>query len=168
MQACRMFWSAMSPRTCTPLCSARPSAGTSRCSSTSLPSCVTSPSNARSARSSTRSRPSTAAASACRWPWPTWMQNARGADRPRERTVIVVDASVLANALADDQAAGEAARGELRAADQVTAPDLVDVETVSVLRKRWLGRTLSDERFEAAVGHLQQLRFERVLSLQIG
>jgi predicted nucleic acid-binding protein len=52
--------------------------------------------------------------------------------------------------------------GELRAADQVTALDLVDVETVSVLRKRWLGRTLSDQRFETAVGHLQQLRFERV------
>jgi hypothetical protein len=28
--------------------------------------------------------------------------------------------------------------------DQVTAPDLVDVETVSVLRKRWLARTLSE------------------------
>jgi predicted nucleic acid-binding protein len=81
--------------------------------------------------------------------------------------VIVVDASILANALADDQAAVEAARGELRAADQVTAPDLVDVETVSVLRKRWLARTLSDQRFEAAVGHLQQLRFERVPTLRL-
>jgi predicted nucleic acid-binding protein len=70
-------------------------------------------------------------------------------------------------ALADDEAAGEAARSELRAADQVTAPDLVDVETVSVLRKRWLGRTLSDQRFEAAVGHLQQLRFERVPTLRL-
>jgi predicted nucleic acid-binding protein len=81
--------------------------------------------------------------------------------------VIVVDASILANVLADDQAAGETARGELRAADQVTAPDLVDVETVSVLRKRWLARTLTDQRFEAAVGHLQQLRFERVPTLRL-
>ena len=81
--------------------------------------------------------------------------------------MIVVDASILANALADDQAAGEAARGELRAADQVTAPDLIDVETVSVLRNRWLGRTLRDQRFEAAVGHLQQLRFERVPTLRL-
>src|SRR3954464_10745179 len=167
MQACRMFWSAMSPRTFTPLCSAKQSAGTNHCSSTSLSSCVTSPSNARSARSSTRSRPSTAVASACRRPWPTWTKNAHGADRPGERTVIVVDASILANALADDQAAGEAARGELRAVDQVTAPDLVDVETVSVLRKRWLARTLSDQRFEAAVGHLQQLRVERVPTLRL-
>ena len=81
--------------------------------------------------------------------------------------MIVVDASILANALADDQAAGEVARGELRAADQVTAPDLVDVETVSVLRKRWLNRTLTDQRFEAAVTHLQQLRFERVPTLRL-
>jgi predicted nucleic acid-binding protein len=78
--------------------------------------------------------------------------------------VIVVDASILANDLADDQAAGEAARGELRAADQVTAPDLVDVETVSVLRKRWLARTLGDQRFEAAVGHLQRLRVADALA----
>src|SRR2546421_4360712 len=152
----------MSPRTFTPLCSARPSAATSHCSSTSPSSCVTSPSNARSARSSTRSRPSTAVASACRRPWPTWTKNARTADRPSEHMVIVVDASILANALADDHADGDAARDELRAADQVTAPDLIDAETVSVLRKRWLGRTQTDQRFEAAVGHLQQLRFERV------
>ena len=81
--------------------------------------------------------------------------------------MIVVDASVLTNALADDQAAGEAARGELCTADQVTAPDLVGVEAVSVLRKRWLGRTLSDQRFEVAVRHLQQLRFERVPTLRL-
>ena len=68
--------------------------------------------------------------------------------------MIVVDASVLANALADDEADGDAARGELRAADQVTAPDLVDVETVSVLRKRWLGRTLSDQRFEVDASYV--------------
>ena len=81
--------------------------------------------------------------------------------------MIVVDASVLANALADDHVAGEAARAELRAADQVTAPDLVDVETVSVLRKRWLSRTLTDQRFEVAVGYLLQLRFERVPTLRL-
>ena len=81
--------------------------------------------------------------------------------------MIVVDASILANALADDQAAGAAARGELRTADQVTAPDLVDVDTVSVLRRRWLARTLTEQRFEAAVGHLQQLRFERVPALRL-
>lgn len=76
--------------------------------------------------------------------------------------MVVVDASVLANALADDHDDGYAARRELRTAGEITAPDLVDVETVSVLRKRWLRRTLTDQRFSAAVGHLQQLPFERV------
>ena len=81
--------------------------------------------------------------------------------------MIVVDASVLANALADDHADGAAARDELRAAGRITAPDLVDVETVSVLRKRWLGRTLTDQRFEVAVAHLRQLQFERVPTLRM-
>lgn len=76
--------------------------------------------------------------------------------------MIVVDASVLANALADDDFDGERARGELRAAAALSAPDLIDVETVSVLRKRWLRRTLSDERMETAVGHLLAMDFERV------
>ncbi len=76
--------------------------------------------------------------------------------------MIVVDASVLANALGDDEADGEVARRELRAAGEFTAPDLVDVETVSVLRKRWLKGTLTDVRLNAAVTHLVQLRFDRV------
>lgn len=80
--------------------------------------------------------------------------------------MIVVDASILANALADDHADGNAARDELRAADRIAAPDLVDVETVSVLRKRWLGRSLTDQRFEAAAEHLRQLPFERVPTLR--
>lgn len=76
--------------------------------------------------------------------------------------MIVVDASVLANALGDDDQNGNLARRELRAADGLTAPDLVDVETVSVLRKRWLAGSLSLDRFEVAVGDLGRLEFERV------
>ncbi|MDQ2845629.1 MAG: type II toxin-antitoxin system VapC family toxin [Actinomycetota bacterium] len=76
--------------------------------------------------------------------------------------MIVVDASVLANALADDDADGRLARGELRAAGELTAPDLIDVEAVSVLRKRWLRGTLTDARLRIAVTHLLQLTFERV------
>lgn len=76
--------------------------------------------------------------------------------------MIVVDASVLANAVADDDADGDTARGELRRANEITAPDLVDVETVAVLRKRWLRETLSDERLSIAVTHLQRLEFERI------
>ena len=81
--------------------------------------------------------------------------------------MIVVDACVLANALADDDESGETARRELRLARDVAAPDLVDVETVSVLRRRWLRRTLTEQRFSTAVAHLQQLAFERVPSLRL-
>jgi uncharacterized protein with PIN domain len=52
--------------------------------------------------------------------------------------LIVVDASVLANAIADDETDGRVAREALRAAKDLAAPDLVGVETVSALRKRWL------------------------------
>lgn len=81
--------------------------------------------------------------------------------------MIVVDASVLANALADDDQNGERARRELRAVQEVAAPDLIDVETVSVLRKRWLRRTLTEQRFSTAIAHLQQLGFERVPTLRL-
>ena len=66
--------------------------------------------------------------------------------------MIVVDASVLANALGDDDDDGRTARDGLRGGGDLASPDLIDVETVAVLRKRWLARTISDQRFEAAVG----------------
>ncbi len=78
------------------------------------------------------------------------------------RTVIVVDASVLANALGDDDESGRTARDELRAAGEFTAPDLIDVETVAVLRKRWLAHAIPDHRFAAAVDDLQEMNFERI------
>ena len=76
--------------------------------------------------------------------------------------MIVIDASVLANVVADDGAEGDIARRELRAVQTFTAPDLVDVETASVLRRRWLHGALSDERLATAVAHLQRLPFERI------
>jgi predicted nucleic acid-binding protein len=75
--------------------------------------------------------------------------------------VIVVDASVLANAVGDDGADGRRARDQLRAAGDLAAPDLVDVETVAVLRKRWLAGSITDARFAAAVDDLQDLDLER-------
>ena len=81
--------------------------------------------------------------------------------------MIVVDASILANALGDDEEDGDAARSELRAAGDLAAPDLVDVETVAVLRKRWLARAISDDRFDAAVTDLQRWDFERVPTLRL-
>ncbi|MGB3687362.1 MAG: type II toxin-antitoxin system VapC family toxin [Ornithinimicrobium sp.] len=81
--------------------------------------------------------------------------------------MIVIDASVLANALGDDQRDGHTARAELISAGDLTAPDLIDVETTAVLRKRWLAQTLSDQRFEAAIADLQRLDFERVPTLRL-
>ncbi len=75
--------------------------------------------------------------------------------------MIVVDASVIANVVADDEAAGHLARTRLEAASAVSAPDLVDVETVAVLRRRWLAGDLSDERFRAAVDDLLALPITR-------
>lgn len=71
--------------------------------------------------------------------------------------MIVVDASVLANAIGDDADDGALARELLLRAADVSAPDLVDVETVAVLRRRWLGGGLSDSRFAAAVRDLGDL-----------
>ena len=47
----------------------------------------------------------------------------------------------LANVIGDDGPDGRRARSEVRSAGELAAPDLVDVETVAVLRKRWMART---------------------------
>ncbi len=75
--------------------------------------------------------------------------------------MIVIDASVLANAVGDDGPDGQRVRRDLGVARDLAAPDLVDVETVAVLRKRWLARTLSDHRFAAAVSDLEDLEIDR-------
>lgn len=72
-----------------------------------------------------------------------------------------MDASVLANVIGDDGVDGRRARGELRSAGDVAAPDLVDVETVAVLRKRWLTGTISDRRFATAVEDLEAIDLDR-------
>lgn len=81
--------------------------------------------------------------------------------------MIVVDASVLANAIADDEIDGRVAREALRVAKDLAAPDLVDVETVSALRKRWLAGTLTEERFAAAVADLEDLDLDRYPALPL-
>lgn len=81
--------------------------------------------------------------------------------------MIVVDASVLSNAIADDGADGRRARGELRAAGELAAPDLVDVETIAVLRKRWLVGAISDQRFAVAIEDLEDLELDRYPSLPL-
>lgn len=79
--------------------------------------------------------------------------------------MIVVDASVIANAVGDDGDDGAAARAALRHERDFAAPDLVDVETVSVLRRRWLGGDLTARRFRAAVTDLGDLAISRYPTL---
>ena len=79
--------------------------------------------------------------------------------------MIVIDASVLANAIADDGADGERARSDVRSAGEVAAPDLVDVETVAVLRRRWLAGSLTADRFRTAIGDLELLEVDRYPAL---
>lgn len=81
--------------------------------------------------------------------------------------MIVVDASVVANAIADDHADGDRARGRLTGAGDLVAPDLVDVETVSVLRRRWLAGDLTVRRFSTAVADLEDLEVTRFPTLPL-
>lgn len=74
--------------------------------------------------------------------------------------MIVVDASVLANVVGDDGTDGDRAR-EVIAGQELSVPDLVDVEVVSVLRRRWLAKTMTARRFAAAVSDLGALPADR-------
>lgn len=76
--------------------------------------------------------------------------------------MIVVDASVLANVVGDDTAAGGRARARLAAASTASVPDLADVETVSTLRRRWLAGDLAAERCELAIDDLLALPITRM------
>lgn len=81
--------------------------------------------------------------------------------------MIVVDASVLANAMADDGVDGAATRVRLAGAGELAAPDLIDVETVAVLRKRWISGDLTDQRFSDAVDDLEDLDLTRYPTLPL-
>ena len=78
--------------------------------------------------------------------------------------MIVIDASVLANAVGDDEDAGRLARDLLSAQQELAAPDLVDVETTAVLRRRWLAGAITEGRFEQAVTALQDMPVARFAS----
>lgn len=73
----------------------------------------------------------------------------------------MIGASVLANVVGDDGQAGRAARARIAATSQWSAPDLVDVETVSVLRARWRAGDLTARRFRSAIEDLFALPIVR-------
>jgi len=74
--------------------------------------------------------------------------------------VIVVDASVLAPALADDGRDGDTARARLRG-ESLAAPELIDLETVSALRRQLLAGHLDLRRAELAAADLVDLPLRR-------
>lgn len=76
--------------------------------------------------------------------------------------MIVIDASVLATALGDDGPGGRQARARIRGED-LTAPEIVDLEVISVWR-----RTLTDERRAAlALADLFDIPLRRVPHLPL-
>jgi len=75
-------------------------------------------------------------------------------------TVPVVDASVLAVAFADDGVDGHAARARLRGRELV-APELLDLEVVSVLRGQMSAGSLEAGRAELALNYLSTMPLKR-------
>ncbi|MFT4035810.1 MAG: type II toxin-antitoxin system VapC family toxin [Patulibacter sp.] len=74
--------------------------------------------------------------------------------------MIVVDASVLIVALADDGQAGDAARQRLRG-ETLAAPELIDLEVTSVLRRKERAGSLPQRRAALALADLADLPIER-------
>jgi predicted nucleic acid-binding protein len=75
--------------------------------------------------------------------------------------VIVVDAGVLATALADDGEDGRRMRARLGGND-LAAPAIVDLEVASVIRKGVRANLLTEYRAAQAISDLAALPIERV------
>jgi predicted nucleic acid-binding protein len=80
--------------------------------------------------------------------------------------VLVVDASVLAVALADDGADGDAARARLRG-EELVAPELLDLEVASVLRAQLLADGLDSRRAGLALHDLAAMPVRRAPHLPL-
>jgi predicted nucleic acid-binding protein len=76
------------------------------------------------------------------------------------KTVLVVDASVLVVALADDGADGDQARARLRG-DHLALPELADLEVAAVLRRQLRAGTIDARRAGLALDDLAALPAQR-------
>lgn len=74
--------------------------------------------------------------------------------------MLVVDASVLAPALADDGPDGDVARARMRG-HALAAPELIDLETLSVIRRQLQIGGLDARRAELARSDLVELPLKR-------
>lgn len=75
--------------------------------------------------------------------------------------MIVLDASVLVPAVADDAATGAVARARLRADPDLHAPHLADLEVLSVLRRLQRAGRIDATRAANALHDLSDLRLVR-------
>lgn len=80
--------------------------------------------------------------------------------------MIVVDASVVVSALADDGADGDRGRQRLRG-ERLIAPHLIDLEVASAWRRLVSAGALDDRRARLALADLKALRLERTPHLQL-
>ena len=80
--------------------------------------------------------------------------------------MIVVDASVLVTALADDADDGDRARDRLRG-ERLVAPHLIDLEVTSAWRRLAGAGDLDARRVHLALEDLRSLRMERVPHLPL-
>jgi predicted nucleic acid-binding protein len=76
--------------------------------------------------------------------------------------MIVVDASVMVEALLDDGPIGRAARATLTADPHWAAPTHMLIEVVAVIRAKALGGKVSPARAQEAVGALSSLVLDNV------
>jgi predicted nucleic acid-binding protein len=75
--------------------------------------------------------------------------------------VLVVDASVVAAAVGDDAGDGDQARSRLRG-ETLTAPELLDLEVASVLRRQVASGAMAARRAGLALVDLADLPLQRV------
>jgi predicted nucleic acid-binding protein len=75
--------------------------------------------------------------------------------------LIVVDASIVVTALADDGQDGDRARQRVEG-ERLTAPHLIDIEVASAWRRLVAQGALDDRRLRLAMTDLIALRLDRV------
>ncbi|MFC0860752.1 type II toxin-antitoxin system VapC family toxin [Sphaerimonospora cavernae] len=76
--------------------------------------------------------------------------------------MIVIDASVLAEALTGSGSVGDAAREVLAADTRWAAPSHLKVETMSVIRGRLLGRKITSAVADQAADDLREILVDRI------
>lgn len=74
---------------------------------------------------------------------------------------------MLADFVADDGSGGDRTRRAVSEAGGASIPDLADVETAAVLRKRWIAGTITTERLAHAIDDLVELPFSRYPALPL-